>query len=665
VSRQSADALVDTPRGLDAGVGSPRAAHLVPAAGLGIGAGVLAALLLLAVPSPWVSTSLALVLLVIAPTSARTDRRLAINISLAAGLAPITMWLPHVLGSRTAAVATLSMATAGVTAALLTRPRSMHGRRAMPSWRRRDGLILAAAAAAAVIAAPLASPRKPERALAMLSTGIDNSYHFAMYLEQRLTASGSPLLAANADDSGFGFSDYPQWFHKLITVIGQVTFGDPGDAAEELIRYAQLQWLVFAAIACWMTAALLQSLPDRTPPSLLVPALAVTWSLVLAVPGALNLLQGHLSFLLAACAPVVIFLLAHSPRRLTPTAFVAMCGLVVVTASWMLLLPLAAAALVPTLVNAWRGQGTLWRWAGAAVAAVGAVMAIVLFVLPWLSGVGLQAVVRDGTVPRVGLPTMAVVLTGSLAVLLLIRHRHPRSGLGAHVLVAAVAAGQLVLLGSYMLTTTGELTYYFWKLGLGSLVASLMVTTHALITARVAAEVQDGRSGAIRPLVAALVSVAAAVGLGTALQDFAAPSAAWAAVLPSSLSNRATSGQAGEVSTVLALAENMGPQDAARTRFVATRPDDMNAAHASEWFHGLSHSATRNAVSVDDPVYRLAKDRGNLALARDIVASTLHVPGRRVVVTDPGLYRSVVASVTPEEAERLILLPRKPVGESP
>ena len=66
----------------------------------------------------------------------------------------------------------------------------------------------------------------------MLSTGIDNSYHYAMFLEQRLTAAGSPLLAANADDSGFAFASYPQWFHQLMTVLAQIGFGDAGRAAE-------------------------------------------------------------------------------------------------------------------------------------------------------------------------------------------------------------------------------------------------------------------------------------------------------------------------------------------------------------------------------------------------------------------------------------------------
>jgi hypothetical protein len=108
---------------------------------------------------------------------------------------------------------------------------------------------------------------------------------------------------------------------------------------------------------------------------------------------------------------------------------------------------------------------------------------------------------------------------------------------------------------------------------------------------------------------------------------------------------------------VLRLAESMTPQEAARVRLLATRDGDMNAAHASEWFHALSHSSTNNAVSVDDPVYRLAKDPDDTALALEIASATVRTPGRRLVVTDPDLYRAVVGSVGPEAAARVTLQP--------
>lgn len=660
MSAQPPHAVVIPPAADEASPASDRSGRAVRGVVAGVGAGAAIAMLLVALPSPWVSSVLALTLLVLAPTAARLDRRITLNIALAVGWAPVALLVPPALGPRTAAVTALALASGGVAGAVVARSASL-----VPTWRPRDGVLLGAALLSALVASPLRSPGGADRALAMLSSGIDNSYHFAMYLEQRLTATGSALVAANADDSGFGFSSYPQWFHKMLTVLAQTMFGDATDAAGELVRYAQLQWLVFVAVVVLVTAALLQALPDQVPASLLVPALTVTWSLLLGVPGALNLIQGHLSFLLAASAPVVVFLLGRASRSHTPVVFVAMCGLVIVSASWMLLLPLAGAAILPPMLVLWRRQGTAVRWAALVLAAAGTAVAVGRFVFPWLFGAGLQAVVRDGTVPRVGLPTMTALLLGSVALLLVLRRRHPSSGLGPHLLLAGVSAAQMVVLGAYMLLTTGELTYYFWKLGLGSLLASLVVATHAVIGVRVTAAQASGRSAGVRPLVAALVTVTAAAGLGVSLQQFAAPSALWGAFLPSSMTTRVTSGQAGDVATVLRLAETSAPRDAARTRLLTTRPDDMNAAHASEWFHALSHSATQAAVSVDDPVYVLARDRGNVALATDIAVSTLRFPGRRVVVTDAGLYRSVLASVAAEQASRVTLVTGSPSGESP
>ena len=219
-----------------------------------------------------------------------------------------------------------------------------------------------------------------------------------------------------------------------------------------------------------------------------------------------------------------------------------MCGLVLVTASWLLLLPLAAAALPPPTVAMWRRQNAP-PLGEPGLSAAGTAAAVALFVFPWLFGAGLRAVVRDGAVPRVGLPTLVPLLVGCPVVLLALRRRHPGSALGAHLLVAGTAAVQMAALGGYMLLTTGELTYYFWKLGLGSLLAALVVTTHAVVTVRVASAESTGRSPGIRPLVAASVTLVAAAGLGVALQQFNAPSAVWAAILPASLTDRVTSGR--------------------------------------------------------------------------------------------------------------------------
>ncbi|WP_377643907.1 hypothetical protein [Oryzobacter terrae] len=600
--------------------------------------------------SPWIGIPLALLLVVMAPTSDRLDRRLAINLSLVAGWLPAVLWVPPFLGPGTAAGLGLGLATGLVAGSAASAPH-----RLMPTAARRDTVIAVAAGLAAVIAWPLRSPGSADRTLAMLSTGIDHGYHFSIFLERRLSAAGSGPLAVQADSSGFAFAEYPQWFHRMLTVLSQVVHGDPGSATTELARYAQLEWVVFIGVTVLVTSALLQALPVRAPATLVVPAVVLVLGLWLGVPGAVNLIQGHLSFLLAATAPaVVLLLLAPVSHRLRPLTLAAVAGLLLVAASWMLLLPLAATAVLAPFAGLWRRPPPVLRRAGLAVGAALAVAAF-LFVRPWLGAVGLQAVLTDGTIPRLHLWALVAVLVGVVVLVEALRRRAPHElDLLPHIVVTLVSLLQLVVLGGYMLAEVAELRYYFWKLALGSLLVSLLVAALALVTALDARTPRPtgSRRARLTSLVACLV---AAVGVGPFLQEVAAPSAGWAAIVPISLAQRPATDDAGDVDLVLRLAEATAPAAAARTRLVATRPDDMNTGHALVWFHALSHSATHRAMDENTLVYELAEEPDDTSLAMRIAEETLAAPDRRVMVTDPDLYAAVVAAVAPEDARRVVL----------
>lgn len=614
---------------------------------IGVGTGVLTAVVLLLLPSPWLSSVLALALLTLAPTSARLDRRLTLNIALVAGWAPAALLLPTVLGPRTAAVSTLA-AAAGATAAVWAARRP----RLVPSARRRDTAIAIAGVLAALIAVPLRSPGSPGRALAMLSTGIDHAFQFSMYLDRRLSVS-LPAFATGADNSGF--SNYPKWFHSLLTVLAQVVFGEVGRPEVELVRYAQLQWLVFVAIAVLMTAALLQALPRLTTNVFLIPGLVVTWSLVLGVPGSLALLQGHLGFLLAASAPAVIFLLSVPGNRLRAVVWVAIGGLVVLAASWTLLLPFAlVTAAYPTYV-VWRRQRSGIRWAVVAVAAF-TVGAVSLFLLPLVASPALQDLVRDGTVPKVWLPLLVALVVAPPVLLVALQHRRRDLTLTPHLLVTIAGAGQMAVLGAYMLAKTGEITYYFYKIGLGTLLVVAVVAVHAVAVAFDRPDEGEAqRYGTRRRFVALAVCLAALLGLGSTLQEFAAPSVVWAAIMPTSLAERASSDEAGDVERVLALARSMDPADAERTTFLATLPSDMRAGHASIWFHALSMSTSARAMTTNDAMYELAEDREDTARAVAVARYALQTPGARVVTSDPRVYRAVLDSGAPAGPANVVL----------
>lgn len=627
---------------------SPGARHSMRAALTGVATAAAVAALLLVADFPWLSSVLALALVVGAPTSSRLDRRLALNLALVAGWAPAVVLLPPVLGPRTAAVLTIAAASGLVAAAWVARRP-----RLVPTAVPRDAAMAVAGLLAALIALPLRSPGSPSRALGMLSTGIDHAFQFSMYLDRRLSA-GLPAFAVGADNSGF--ASYPKWFHSLLTVLAQTAFGEVGRPEVELVRYAQIEWLVFVAIAVLVTAALLQALPRSASRLFLVPGVVVTWSLVLGVPGCLALLQGHLGFLLAASAPAVIFLLSVPGHRLRPVTWVAMSGLVVLAASWTLLLPYALVSIAYPVHQVWRRQRSVVRWAVAGtVAAVGC--AVALFLLPLVASPALQDLVRDGTVPKVWLPLLVALLVVPPVLLALLRHRRRDLVLTPHLLLTVAGAGQMAVLAAYMLAKTGEITYYFYKIGLATLLVFAVVSVHAVTIAFDRPEQAGHEHASRRRFTALAVCLAALLGLGSALQEFAAPSVVWAAILPSSLAGRASSGDAGDVDTVLALARSQSPAQALSTTVLATRPEDMQTGHASVWFHALSMSTSARAMSTNDAMYDLDEHRDDTARAVAIARSALEQPGARVVTTDPRVYRAVLDSGEPATTANVLLFP--------
>ena len=207
------------------------------AAAVGIAVAIGTGTVLATVSATWLSSTIALALVMFAPTSARLDRRLALNLALAVGWAPAALLLPPVLGPRTAAVAILALASGAAAAVWLARrpascPTAGPG---ISRWWSR-------ASSPRSSRSPCAPPAAPARALAMLSTGIDHAFQFSMYLDRRLSA-GLPAFAAGADNSGF--SNYPKWFHSLLTVLAQVVFGEVGrpEAGAGAIRPARVAGL--------------------------------------------------------------------------------------------------------------------------------------------------------------------------------------------------------------------------------------------------------------------------------------------------------------------------------------------------------------------------------------------------------------------------------------
>jgi hypothetical protein len=600
----------------------------------------------------WTDSQVALVtgavlLLALAPTASRLNRRLAVNLALGAGWLPLAMWLPSswLPVSQGASVVLIGI---GVVAALGV----AHPGRLLPRLRRRDALVAFGGLLAAWVARPLRDPSGPAEGLSLLTLGWDNASHFSMFLEQRLAVAAPPFLPPPVDGSGWFFQHYPQWFHSGLAIVADVTAGSTGSAPSELVHYAYLQWVAFVAIAVFATSAVLQAL-ERVDGLLVVAAAVCVWSLVIAVPGGPNLLQGHLNFLLAALAPAVILLLTMTSEPPRLSEWVAVCGLVVVAAAWMLVLPLA-------LVAAWAAWQRVRRIGGrgpqAAVVLVAAVAAgiSVFHALTSLGSPAVEHVTSDGPVVAVSPWLTWVVLVGAVAVTA-VWTRVPRSAGADPRILLAFTTTALVLtaaVGAFQLWSDGEVTYYFWKVSLAMVVAVLLVLLAAWMTRRRGPR-ED--AGGVRRLVPATgLVVAGVLGLGLFLQGLPAPSATWALSTSSLLAERQRDTDQAEL--LLRTTEGLTPDQAATTRLIMTRDEDLNAGYAQQWFHGLSSARTVRAGALDADLFFLGLEPGRRDLATELVEQALVSPDVRVLVTDPALLAHLTRVLPLDDAQRVTLV---------
>lgn len=605
----------------------------------------------------------AVALIVLVPTARRLDRRIAVNLSLLVGCSPVLIWLPPVIGERTAALTLVALASA-ISALSILRS----GRAVVPAVHRSDCTIVVAALLAMAAASPLRSPANPGSAMRMLTAGWDHASHFSMFVEQRLLLTAPPFLPEAADRSGFFFDQYPQWFHSLLVVMSQLFVGASADVPNELVTYARMQWALYVVLAVLTTAALMQSIPQQTFTPVRISVLVVGLSLVLGVPGALNLMQGHLSFLLATLSAPVIHLLVRGRPSLAAHELAAILGLVVVAASWMLVLPLACVAAGPHVWSAWRAARGL-RKVGLACGVAATAVVSSLMIWQSVKESPTEHVVMDGPVAAVGVAATVVVLLGALVVVVgghvagagAWRSATDRVGL----MIVLTALAEVVCLGAFQVYATGELSYYFWKVSMAALVVGL------LLSAVAAAELVAARQAVLGPprtivgvLGAAIVAVVASAGLGVGLQHYPASSLSWAAATREQLQQRALSTSGSGAGVVLRLSgEVTSPSMAARTTLVATAESDLSPAYANQWFHALTRSRTVRAGEIDDDLYVLGLDRSNTAAAAELIERLLSDPDQRVVVTDPALSQRLLRELTPTQMGRVTLVNGAPSSE--
>lgn len=462
-----------------------------PLPALGAGALVAVAVALLrttGVLGGYPALVVAFLLVLAVPSSRLGSRRLLLAAGWAAGLLPALWWWDLPLGRLGRVGLLLAALAGGLTASVLWRgPRAARERAALllPTWRAVDLAVAAAAAFGAVACRGLLAVRDGAQALAAVQPAWDNSAHVDMVLMLRRAGAVIPSLSAPAGGGTWKFADYPEGHHAVVaTVMELLGTATPGSAADEMVLYARAQGFVLAAAAVVLVAGLcaLPTAPRR--PAATVLAAAGVSAVYLVGPGASAYTSGFPNFVLGcAMAGAVLLLAVTVPRPLTPVPLAAIGGLLVgVAHSWVLLLALAlpAAALValPPRRAAWRAPRRDVVLSALVVVLTAGGGLVALLTLRRLAAADVLVIPGGIAVPGAGL-MLAVCLAAVAAALLTGAGRTRRTPWTAVVPAAGLATAGAV--GVLQLRSTGELSYYFWKLFLGVALVAVVALAVALL----------------------------------------------------------------------------------------------------------------------------------------------------------------------------------------
>lgn len=491
----------------------PRRPLVAAAAGLAVAAAV-AALRTTGVLEGHLALLVAFLLVLAVPSSRLGVRRLLLAAGCAAGVLPALWWWDLPLGGAGRVGLLLALLAGGLTTVLLWQgPRAVRTRARLlvPAWRPVDLAVAATAALAALACRGLLAVRTGAESLAALLPAWDSSAHVDMVLMLRRSGAVIPSLPAPAVGEAWKFADYPQGHHAVVaTLVELLGSATPGANAAELVLLVRAQGFVLAAVAVVLVAGLcaLPTAPRR--PGVVALGSAAVAGVVLLGPGATAFTSGFPNFVLGcAMAAAAVLLAVTVPRVLAPAPLIALGGLVVgVAQCWVpllaLVLPAVALAAVPRRWGAWRTSwhgGRRARGLGVVVALLTAAgLGVALATLRRLRAADVLLVPGGIDVPPAGL--MLALVLAAVAVPLTARGRR------TPWLALVPAAGLLAAAGvaALQLRGTGELSYYFWKLLLGTtLVAVVVLAAAAVLRPGPARSGEPGRTARWRGAAAVVV----------------------------------------------------------------------------------------------------------------------------------------------------------------
>ena len=365
------------------------------------------------------------VVLVAAPTSATLHRRVACNVAVLVGWAPVVWWVRWPVDvDHAAALLALSL---GALVWWLCPPtgREERRRQLVPRLHAVDAMVVAVPLLALVVVRRWAFPGSAREALISLVPSVDNVAHFHMFATIRDHGAITQALGDSPDGSAWSFDNYPQGFHSLVATVAEWMHPNVTTGADLLPAYTEGVAVVVVLVLTMLVAAIvsLPALDHR--PLVALPVVVITCTAYLWSPGQVVLADGFANFWVASAAGATALVLAVRavPRWSLPQV-VAIGGLQVAVAwAWAPLVAISGPAVLALLIP-WRemfssaADSTRRRW-------VFAVLALSAALVAWagvrlLQDVGVSSLVTatGGITSTSAVPTLVLVIVGLPALFL-------------------------------------------------------------------------------------------------------------------------------------------------------------------------------------------------------------------------------------------------------
>ncbi len=456
---------------------------------------------------------------------------------------------------------------------------------------------------------PLVHAASGDRSLNLLmKSNWDHVTHFDMVEMIRQHGQVVPALGTAPDGSAWVGATYPQQFHALLVGVMELLNGpEVGDAATEVLRYGQGLALLLSLLAALLVAGVAQLPALRRRPLLTWPLAALVGAAYVAGPGAAAISSAFPNFVFAAgTAALAVLVGASTFGRARLLSVLLLGGLVVATAnSWLPLAALAGVAACVPFVRIRRViAGTSRGQRAVLVTAAGVSVLLSLAALFVLRGSGAgDALTVTGSPPQYSMSRLLTVTLGACAAAAAAWVMQRDTGSRRALEMAAVPLTGLLMvlvLGSYQILTSGELSYYFGKVADGvSLVAYAMLAV-GIAQLAFRAPVGARRARAVAVGAAALATVAATQFFGyvgpqppTPVPDLA-PMATYRAA-----GVTLTASPSGESLRLLAASKVAARRPFGTTSYVAALPGDPPPALAAQW--QLALSQTWSATTGTEP----------------------------------------------------------------